>query len=116
MDDIYENTEEYNPNKKRKTLIFFDDITADMLSNKKNNPVVTDFFVRGKKWNISLVFTSQSYFAVPKIIRLNSIHYFIMKIPNWQELQQAAFNHSSDMTLETLWIFTKNIRQNHILF
>ena len=48
MDDIYENTEEYNPNKKRKTLIFFDDITADMLSNKKNNPVVTDFFVRGK--------------------------------------------------------------------
>ena len=97
MDDIYKNIEEYNPNKKRKILIVFDDMIADMLSNKKLNPIVTELFIRGRKLNISLVFITQSYFAVPKNIRLNSMHYFIMKIPNKQELQQIAFNHSSDI-------------------
>ena len=62
---------------------------------KKRNPVVTELFIRGKKLNISLVFITQSYFSVPKIIRLDSTHYFIMKIPNKEELQQIAFNHSS---------------------
>ena len=71
MDDIYKNTEEYNPNKKRKKLIVFDDMIADMLSNKKLNPIVTELFIRRRKLNISLVFTKQSYFAVPKNIRLN---------------------------------------------
>ena len=97
MDDIYKNIEEYNPNKKRKILIVFDGMIADMLSNKKLNPIVTELFIRGRKLNISLVFITQSYFAVPKNIRLNSTHYFIMKIPNKQELQQIAFNHSSDI-------------------
>ena len=97
MDDIYKNIEEYNPNKKQETLIVFDDMIADMLSNKKLNPIVTELFIRGRKLNISLVFITQSYFAVPKNIRLNSTHYFIMKIPNKQELQQIAFNHSSDI-------------------
>ena len=87
IDDIYKNTEEYNPNKKCKILIIFDDMMADMLSNKKLNPVTTELFIRGRKSNISLVFITQSYFAVPKIIRLNSTHYFIMKIPNKSELE-----------------------------
>ena len=78
-------------------MIVFDDMIADMLSNKKLNPIVTELFIRGRKLNISLVFITQSYFAVPKNIRLNSTHYFIMKIPNKQELQQIAFNHSSDI-------------------
>ena len=78
MDDIYKNIEEYNPNKKRKILIVFDDMTADMLSNKKLNPIITELFIRGRKLNISLVFITQSLFAVPKNIRLNSSHYFIM--------------------------------------
>ena len=56
MDDIYENIEEYNPNKKRKILIAFGDMIADMLSNKKLKPVVTGLFIRGRKLNISLVF------------------------------------------------------------
>ena len=56
MDDIYKNIEEYNPNKKRKILIIFGDIIADMLSNKKLNPIVTELFIRDKKLNISLVF------------------------------------------------------------
>ena len=81
MVDIYKNIEDY-PNKKHKILLVFDDIIADMLSNKNLNVIVTELFIRGKKLNISLVFITKSYFAVPKDIRLNSTHYFIMKIPN----------------------------------
>ena len=76
-------------------MIVLDDMIADMLSNKKLNPIVTELFIRGRKLNISLVFIKQSYCAVPKNIRLHSAHYFIMKISNKQELQQIAFNHSS---------------------
>ena len=68
MDDIYKNIEDYNPNKKRKILIVFDDMIADMLSNKKLNPIVTELFIRGRKLNIPLVFIARSYFAVPKNI------------------------------------------------
>ena len=56
MADIYKNIEKYNPNKKHKILIVFNDMTADVLSNKKLNPVVTELFIRGRKLNISLVF------------------------------------------------------------
>ena len=86
MNDIFENIEEHNPNKKSRILIVFDDIIADMLSNKKFNPIVTELFIRGRKLNISLAFITQSYFVVPKYIRSNSTHYFIMKIPNKREL------------------------------
>ena len=70
-----------------------------MLSNKKLNPTVTELFIilKERKLNISLVFITLSYFAVPKNIRLNSTHYFVMKIPNKKELEQIAFNHSSDI-------------------
>ena len=78
-------------------MIAFDDMITDMLSNIKLNPIVTELFTRGGKLLISLVFITQSYFAEPKNIRLNSTHYFIMKIPNIQELQNIAFNHSSDI-------------------
>ena len=93
MDDIYKNTEENNPNKKQKILTLFDDMIAHMLNNKKPNPIATKLFIRGRKLNICLVFIIKSYFAVPKNIRLNSSHYFVMKIPNKRELQQIAFNH-----------------------
>ena len=66
-----------------------------MINNKKLNSVVTELFIRGRKLNISLVFITQSYFKVPKDVRLNSTHFFIMKIPNKRELQQIALNHSS---------------------
>ena len=56
MDDIYKNIEEYNPNKKSKILIVLDDKTADMIINIKLNPIITEFFIRGTKLNISLVF------------------------------------------------------------
>ena len=94
MEDVYKNIEEHNPNKKRKTLIVFADMIADMLSNKNVNPIVIELFVRGRKLNISLVFITQSYFAIPKNVRLDSTHYFILKILNKNELQQIAFNLS----------------------
>ena len=86
MDDIYKNIEVYNPNKKRKILIVFDDMIADVLSNKKLNPVVTELFIRGRKLNIELFFITQSYFAKLGNIRLSSTHLFIIKIPDKEEL------------------------------
>ena len=94
MDNIYKNIEEYNPNKNRKILTVFDDMIAAMLSNKKLNLIVTELFIRVRKLNISFVFITQSYFTVPKAIRLNLTICFIMKIPNKRELQQIAFNDS----------------------
>ena len=81
MQDVYEIIEEHNLRKKRKILIAFDDMIADMI-NKKLNPVVTELFIRGRKLNISLVFITQSYFKVPKEVRVNVTHFFIMKILN----------------------------------
>ena len=74
MDDINKNIEEDNPSKKRKILTVFDDMIADMLSNQKLNPIVTELFIIGRKLNISLFFITQSKFPIPKIIRLNSTH------------------------------------------
>ena len=108
MDDIYKIIEEYNPNKKRKKLIVFDDMIADMLNNKMFKPVVTELLIRGRKLNISLVSITQSYVAVPKSITLNYRHYFIMKILNKRELQQIAFNHSSDIDFRDFMNLYKN--------
>ena len=93
----YKNIEDYNPDKKRKLLIVFDNVIADMINNKKLNPVVTELFTKDRKLNITIVFITQSYFKVPKDVRLNSTHFFIMKIPNKRELQQIVLNHSSDI-------------------
>ena len=68
-----------------------------MFSNKKLNPIVTELFIRCRKLNIAIVFVKQFLSAVPKNIRLNSTHYFIVKVPNKQKLQQITFNHSSDI-------------------
>ena len=70
-----------------------------MTDNKNVNPVVTELFIRGRKINISIVFITQSYFKVPKDIRLNSTHFIIMKIPKKRELQQITLNHLSDIDL-----------------
>ena len=97
MQDVYKNIEDYNPIKKRKVLIVFDDMIADMINNNKLNPIVTELFIRDRKLNISIVFITQSYFKVPKDVRLNSTHFSIMKIPKKRELQQIALNYSSDI-------------------
>ena len=98
MQDVYENIDEYNIDKKLKILIVFDDMIADMINNKNLNSIVTELFTRGRKLNISFVFITQSYFKVPKDVRLSSSHFFIMIIPNKRELQKIALNHSSDIS------------------
>ena len=97
MDGIYKNITEFNPNKKRKVLIVFDDLIADLLTNKNCNPIVTELFIRGRKVNISLIYITQYYFAVPKNVRLNSMHYLVMKNQIKREIQEIALNHSSDI-------------------
>ena len=97
MEDGNKYIDEYNTDEKPKILIVFDVMIADMINNKKLNSIVTNLFIRGRKLNISFVFMTQSYFKVPKDVRLNSTHFFIMKIPNKRELQQIALNHSSDL-------------------
>ena len=112
IQDIYKNIEEYNPNKNKKILVALDDLIADMLSNKKLNLIVTELFIRGRKLNISLVFIMQSYFAVPKTVRLNSTHYLVIKILNRRELQQITFNHSSDIDFQDFMNLYKNCNTN----
>ena len=97
MEEVYENTGNYNPNRKRKILIVFDDMIADIMTNKKFQSLIKELFIRCRKINISLVFITQSYFSVPKDVRLNSTHYLIMKINNRRELQNIAINHSADI-------------------
>ena len=82
MGDVYDNIDDYNPNRKRKILIVFDDMIADIMANKKLQAFVKELFIRCRKLNISLMFITQSYFSV----RLNSTHYFIMEIHNREEL------------------------------
>ena len=78
------------------------------MTNKKFQAIIKDLFIRCRKFNISLVFTSQPYFSVPKDVRLNSTHYLIMKINNERELQNIAVNHSADIDYNN---FVKNYRE-----
>ena len=78
-------------------MIVFDDMIADMIRNQKLNSIVTEFFIRGRKLNISL-FLSRNHFKIPKDVRLNTTHFFIIKIPNERELREIAINHSSDIS------------------
>ena len=97
MDDVYENIDDYNPNRKTKILIVFDDMIPDMMTNKKFQAIIKELFIRCRKLNISLVFITQSYFSVPKDVRLSSAHYLITEIKNKQELQNIAIIHSEDI-------------------
>ena len=82
MDDVYENIDDYNPNRKRKILIVYDDLIADIMTNKKFQTIINELFIRWRKLNISLVFITQFYFYVLKDVTLNSTRYLIMKIKN----------------------------------
>ena len=107
MDGISKSIEKYNPNKKPKKLVLFYDVIADMLINKKFSLIVSELFIRGIKLNIFLVFITQSYFAVPKIIRQNSTHYFLMKVPFKRELHRTTSNHSSDINSRDMNLYKK---------
>ena len=114
--DVYKNIDDYNTDKENKILIVFDDMIADMINNKKLNSIVTELFIRGRKLNISLVFITQSYFKVSKDVRLNTTHFFVMKILNKRELQQIAISHSSDINFKDFIKIYKNAQKSHIHF
>ena len=97
MIDVFENIDNYSPLRKPKVLIVFDDMIADIMTNKKFQQILEELFTRSRKINISLVFISKSYFSVPKNVRLNCMHYYIMKISNQIELSNIAQNHTSDI-------------------
>ena len=114
MHNVFKNTEDYNPNKKRKILIVFDDMIADMINNKKLHLIVTELFIRGRKRNISMAFLTKSYFKVSKDVTLKSTLFFIMKIPNKRELQQIALNHLSDIDFKDFMkIYKKYTAEPH---
>ena len=114
MDDIYEDIDDYNPSRKRKVLIVFDVMITDIMSNKKFQIIIKELFIRCRKLNISLVFITQSYFSVPKDVRLNSTHYLIMKINNKRELKNIAINHSADIDYKDfIKIYTECTREQH---
>ena len=106
IEDVHRNIDEYNIDKEHNILIVFDHMIADMINNKKINSIVTNLFIRGRKLDISLEFFTQSYFIVPKDVRLNSTHFFIMKIQ--RELQQIALNQSSNINSKD---FIKNYKK-----
>ena len=108
MDDVLEDTDNYNPKRNKKVLIVFDDMNADIMTNKKLQAIIKELFIRCRKLNISIVFITQSYFSVPKDVTLNSTHYLIMKINNKRELQNIAINHSGNIDYQD---FTKIYRE-----
>ena len=113
MDDFYENIDNYNTSKKRKILIAFDEMIADITKNKRFQATIKDLFIRYIKLNISLVFITQSYFFVPKDVRLNSTHYLIMKINNRKKLTIEILQTLITMIL---WEFTENAQMNLLIF
>ena len=113
VNDIYENIEEYYPIKERKILMVFGDMIADMLDNKKLQPVVTELFII-ENWRFFFYYTI--LICCIENITLNSSHYFIMKISNKQELQQIAFNHSSDIDVEDFMKLYKKMYCKTIFF
>ena len=97
MDDVYEDIGNYNAKRDKKVLITFEDMIADVMTNKKLQAIIKELFIRCRKLNISLVFIAQSYFRIPRDVRLNSTHLWIMKINNRIELQNIARDHSADI-------------------
>ena len=85
--NVYKNIDDYNPDKENKILVVFDDMTADIIHNKKLNSIVAELFIRGRKLN-----------KIPKDVRLNTAHFRISRIPKRRELQQIAINHSPDIS------------------
>ena len=117
MDDVFENIHDYNSSRKRKILILFDDMIADIMKDEKFQAIIKELFIRCRKLNISLAFITQSYFSVPKDVRLNSKHYLIMKINNKSELQNIAINHSADIDYDNfIKIVIESAQKNHIIF
>ena len=95
MDDVYNNIDDYNPNRRRRIiLIVFDDMIDDVMTIKKFQAIIKELFTRCRKFNLSLAFIAQSYFSIPREVRLNSTHYLIMKIHN----KKVTTNYSKSLS------------------
>ena len=111
-DDFYDNINNDNPNRSHKILIVFDDMIGDINTNKKFQSTVKELFIRSRKLEISLAFITQFYSPVSKDVRLNSIHYLIIKIQSKRVLQNIATNHSADIDYKDfLNIYRKHTRK-----
>ena len=97
MNDVLDDINDYNKNRDKKVLIFFDDMIADIEYNKNFKPIIKELFYRARKINVSIVFITQSYFRALKDARLNSTHYIIMKINNKIELKRIAEEKSGHL-------------------
>ena len=115
MDDVYDNIDDYNSKRKRKVLIVFDDMIADITTNKRFQAIIKEFFIRCRKLMFHL-YLLQSYFSVRKEVRLNSTHYLIMKIHHRRELQQIAINHSVDIDYKDFLKIYKNCTKESYSF
>ena len=89
MDDVYENINDYNPKRKIEISVVFDNMIADIMTDKIFQAIIKELFIRCRKLNSSLIFITQYYFSVPKDVRLNSTHYLTMKINNIGELKKS---------------------------
>ena len=97
VQDVYKNIEEYNPGKKRKVLIVFNDMIADMANNKNLNPIVTELFIRGRKLDISIAFITKSYFKVTKDVYYETYTHFYYEKSRWKKISANFCNHSSNI-------------------
>ena len=108
MNDVFTNIDDYNTGRKRKVLIIFDDMIADIMSNKKFRAIIKELFIRCRKLNISIIFIMHSYFRTPKDARLNSTHYLLMKIQSKKELQNFAQENSGDIDFKDFFKIYKD--------
>ena len=116
MHNVYKNIDEYNPDIENKTLIVFRDMIADMIINRKLDSIVTELFIRGRKLNISLVFITQSYFKVPKDVRLNTTHFLSQKFQTKVSFNKLLQIIHQILALKISLISTKNVQLSHIRF
>ena len=116
MDDIYDDINDYNKERKRKVLIVFDDMISHVMSNKKAQQVLKELFIRCRKLNVRLCFLTQSYFSVSKDVGLNSTHYVIFKLNNKRELQNIAINHSADIDYKDFGKIYRDCTKDPIVF
>ena len=116
MDYVYENIDEYNPNRQRKILIVFDDMIVDIMTNKKFQAIIKELFIRCRKLNILLVFITQSCFSVPEDVRWNSTHYLIMKINKKSELENIVRSHLANTDYEEFVKLYKECVKEHFSF
>ena len=116
MEDVYENSDDYNLSRRGKILIVFDDMIADIMGNKQFQAIIKKLFIRCRKLNISLVFITQSYFSVPKDVRLNSTQIWLWKSTTKENYKILQLITLQTLTITILWKFTESAQKNLLIF